>query len=192
VNSNPFANQDYDVQNTTAMTTAIKKTKITDGRGGGFRVAAKNNKSKTQFSKYKNVSKPKSSNANLSKEELAVILEEFGIKSHISQTGFQDKMTDSTIPQYKSPMPSSGLQGNKTSVRGLIDQMYQREKKYIKQYFKEDYIQHNDFIFNLGKTHQLKLAKTRDSSAEQSSKPSIFPKTKEEDKKVILVNGFNV
>lgn len=152
----------------------------------------KNNKSKTQLSKHKNVGKPKSSNANLSKEELAQILEEIRIKSNISQNGSQDKMIDASVPQYKSPMPSSMLQGNKTSVRGLIDQMYQREKKYIKQYFKEDYIQHNDFIFNLGKTHQLKLAKTRESSADQTTKPSILMRPKEEDKKVILVNGFNV
>ena len=110
----------------------------------------------------------------------------------MSQSGFQDKTTESSLPQYRSPMPGNVLQGNKNSVRGLIDQMYQREKKYIKQYYKEDYIQHNDFIFNLGKTHQLKLAKTRENSAEQTPKPVMPSRPRAEDKKVILVNGFNV
>lgn len=38
--------------------------------------------------------------------------------------------------------------------------MCTKDNKYIKQYDKEDYLAKNDFIFDLKKTHKLKIDKT--------------------------------
>ena len=48
---------------------------------------------------------------------------------------------------------------NYTSVRSVIEEICNKDNKYVKQYEKEDYIAKNDFIFNLKKTHKLKLDK---------------------------------
>ena len=45
------------------------------------------------------------------------------------------------------------------SVKGLIEQMWTKENKYVKQYVKEDFIARNDFIFDLRKAHKLKIDK---------------------------------
>jgi hypothetical protein len=79
------------------------------------------------------------------------------------------RKSNSYIPSRKVINNGNILKGNKNTVRGLIDQMYQREKKYIKQYYKEDYIQNNDFIFNLNRTHQLRLAKNKHESYDYAS-----------------------
>lgn len=41
----------------------------------------------------------------------------------------------------------------------MIDSLYIKEKKYVKQYVREDYLQGNDFIFNLKKSHPLNNAR---------------------------------
>jgi len=80
------------------------------------------------------------------------------------------KKSNSVLPPERIFNNSNVLQGNQNTVRGLIDQMFQKEK-YIKQYFKEDYIQQNDFIFNLNKTHQLRLAKSKNIENSYTSTP---------------------
>ena len=35
----------------------------------------------------------------------------------------------------------------------MIDELYNKEKKYVKQYMREDYIEKNNFIFDLQKSH---------------------------------------
>ena len=44
------------------------------------------------------------------------------------------------------------------SIKEMIDELYWKEKKYIKQHLRDDFIGANDFIFNLSKTHHLKLS----------------------------------
>jgi len=39
------------------------------------------------------------------------------------------------------------------SIKEIIDDLYWKEKKYVKQYLWDDYIGSNDFIFDLNKTH---------------------------------------
>ncbi len=41
----------------------------------------------------------------------------------------------------------------------MIDDLYHKEKKYVKQYLREDYIEKNNFIFNLNKSHALDTTK---------------------------------
>ena len=40
-------------------------------------------------------------------------------------------------------------------LKTMIDELYQKEKKYIKQYMREDYIEQNNMIFELSKSHGL-------------------------------------
>ena len=44
-------------------------------------------------------------------------------------------------------------------LKHMIDDLYQREKKYVKQYLREDYIEKNNFIFDLQKSHALHTTK---------------------------------
>ncbi|CDW76398.1 UNKNOWN [Stylonychia lemnae] len=44
-------------------------------------------------------------------------------------------------------------------LKNMIDELYQKEKKYVKQYLREDYIEKNNFIFELNKSHQLHTTK---------------------------------
>ena len=41
----------------------------------------------------------------------------------------------------------------------MIDELYLKEKKYVKQYLREDYIEKNNFIFDLQKSHKLHTSK---------------------------------
>lgn len=44
-------------------------------------------------------------------------------------------------------------------LKNMIDELYSKEKKYVKQYMREDFIEKNNFIFNLEKSHQLSTNK---------------------------------
>ncbi len=46
-----------------------------------------------------------------------------------------------------------------TKLKHMIDDLYQREKKYVKQYLREDYIEKNNVIFELDKSHALDTTK---------------------------------
>ncbi len=54
-------------------------------------------------------------------------------------------------------------------MKAMVDELYWKEKKYVRQYMPEDYLGKNDFIFDLKKTHKLKLAKGEEKSALQAS-----------------------
>lgn len=178
--------------NSTLMSAVPKQVKLSEGKGGGFRVCVKDKQSKDSNLTTHRKNKPKGGDKTikLSKQDAANFLSEIGVRntSHMPK---QHKKSNSVIPTVDNLPTGNVLQGNKNTVRGLIDQMYQREKKYIKQYFKEDYIQQNDFIFNLDKTHKLRLAKTKEENSSYMP-PPISYKSKEEEKRVMLVNGFNV
>lgn len=47
---------------------------------------------------------------------------------------------------------------NTSKIKQVIDDIYQKEKKYVKQYIREDYLQPQNPIFNLGKYHNIKTA----------------------------------
>lgn len=114
----------------------------------------------------------------MDKKDYSHLLSQVGVRNvpfHKSNSGIRHRKSNSQLPPPKVVNNGNILKGNKNTVRGLIDQMYQREKKYIKQYYKEDYIQNNDFIFNLNKTHQLRLAKTnKHESHDYSLPPSSY------------------
>jgi len=40
-------------------------------------------------------------------------------------------------------------------LKNMIDQLYVKEKKYVRQYYREDFIEQNNFIFNIGRAHTL-------------------------------------
>eukprot|EP00347_Sterkiella_histriomuscorum_P010993 403374156 len=40
-------------------------------------------------------------------------------------------------------------------LKNMINELYQKEKKYVRQYLREDYIEKNNFIFELNKSHKL-------------------------------------
>jgi hypothetical protein len=174
--------------NYTALNTHHKQNKFPEGRGGGFKVIFKEKKGqKVDYkSTKKHIPNTSETNMQLSKEECTQILTEIGIGTNSIDS--RHKKSNSMLPSNSSYKPGNVLQGNKNTVRGLIDQMYQREKKYIKQYFKEDYIQQNDFIFNLGKTHQLKLAKSKENSQQPTPQTE---KAKMGYRKGMHVDGFN-
>lgn len=58
------------------------------------------------------------------------------------------------------------------SVKEMIDELYWKEKKYVK-YLRDDYVGQNDFIFNLNKTHQLKLSKIESTTATSDTSNDI-------------------
>jgi hypothetical protein len=58
-------------------------------------------------------------------------------------------------------------------VKELIDELYWKEKKYVRQYIRDDYIGPHDFIFDLGKTHSLKLAKGKEKRTDVSEELMI-------------------
>lgn len=41
----------------------------------------------------------------------------------------------------------------------MIDELYLKEKKYVKHYLREDFIEQNNFIFELQKSHTLHTTK---------------------------------
>lgn len=41
----------------------------------------------------------------------------------------------------------------------MIDELYHKEKKYVKHYMREDYIEKNNFIFEISKSHALSTNK---------------------------------
>jgi hypothetical protein len=41
----------------------------------------------------------------------------------------------------------------------MIDDLYKKEKKYVKQYLREDYIENNSMMFDLSKSHPLDTTK---------------------------------
>lgn len=109
---------------------------------------------------------------NYTKEDYDHLLGEIDVRNDPPGKRVRHKKSSSMIPTNESFKKSVLAKVDQTTVRGLIDKMYQKEKKYIKQYFKEDFIQQNDFIFNLNKTHQLRLAKSKNSVASLASTPS--------------------
>ena len=48
-------------------------------------------------------------------------------------------------------------QANK--LKHMIDDLYKKEKKYVKQYLREDYIENNSMMFDLSKSHPLDTTK---------------------------------
>ena len=45
--------------------------------------------------------------------------------------------------------------GNK--LKQLINELYRKEKRYVRQYLREDFLANNSFIFDIGKSHKLEL-----------------------------------
>jgi hypothetical protein len=45
----------------------------------------------------------------------------------------------------------------KENVKTVIEKMCVKDNKYTRKYDKEDFLAANDFIFNLNKTHKLKI-----------------------------------
>ena len=41
-------------------------------------------------------------------------------------------------------------------LKKIIDELYEKEKRYVKQYIREDFIEKNNCIFDLQKLHQTK------------------------------------
>ena len=68
------------------------------------------------------------------------------------------------------------------TISGMINELYAKEKKYVKQYFREDYLGKNDFIFDLGKSHTVNMAKkvTEPVTPERKTRKNIF------------INGINL
>ena len=44
-------------------------------------------------------------------------------------------------------------------LKNMINELYVKEKKYVKQYLREDYIEKNNFIFDIQKSHKLHTSK---------------------------------
>jgi len=60
------------------------------------------------------------------------------------------------------PSSSSGNGGGGLTTQKLkhmIDDLYQKEKKYVRQYLREDFIENNNVIFELSKAHALDTTK---------------------------------
>ena len=68
------------------------------------------------------------------------------------------------------------------TIGGMINELYAKEKKYVKQYFREDYLGKNDFIFDLGKSHSVNMAK-RVKERDSPENPG---------RKQIFINGVNI
>lgn len=44
---------------------------------------------------------------------------------------------------------------NQSKIKQVIDELYQKEKRYVKQYIREDLIHNQNQIFNLEKCYKL-------------------------------------
>ena len=55
-----------------------------------------------------------------------------------------------------------------SKLKHMIDDLYQKEKKYVKQYLREDYIEQNNFIFDLQKSHALHTMKGIEAMPEEA------------------------
>ncbi len=50
----------------------------------------------------------------------------------------------------------------------MIDELYHKEKKYVKHYVREDFIEKNNFIFELNKSHALTTNKDMKNKRDKS------------------------
>lgn len=57
-----------------------------------------------------------------------------------------------------------------SKLKHMIDDLYNKEKKYVKQYLREDYIEKNNFIFDLQKSHALHTLKGMEPTEEPMSR----------------------
>jgi hypothetical protein len=60
---------------------------------------------------------------------------------------------------FASPSQPGGGGLTSQKLKHMIDDLYQKEKKYVKQYLREDFIENNNVIFELQKSHQLDTCK---------------------------------
>lgn len=58
---------------------------------------------------------------------------------------------------------------NQSKIKQVIDELYQKEKRYVKQYIREDLIHNQNQIFNLEKCYKLQTA----SGVEKHTKEAI-------------------
>ena len=79
---------------------------------------------------------------------------------------FMDSLTEQERQEFArklfaSPSQQGGGGNGLTSqkLKHMIDDLYQKEKKYVKQYLREDFIENNNVIFELQKVHQLDTCK---------------------------------
>lgn len=56
----------------------------------------------------------------------------------------------------------------------MIDDLYQKEKRYVRQYLREDFIENNSFIFDLQKSHALHTSKGINAEAALKEKVTGF------------------
>lgn len=89
--------------------------------------------------------------------------------------------------RVRDPSKDVQLPTNKNTVRSMIDSMCQKEKKYVRQYMKEDFVNKNDFIFEINKCHNLK--RNKKPPAIQEGQNGL---EKSSSKDIILVNGFQL
>ncbi|CAI2381054.1 unnamed protein product [Moneuplotes crassus] len=166
-------NQESNTFLNATSSTFVEKKKTKKGRGGGFLVNNNNRKRRYKPStSTTDDSHNKDLTGDYTKKDYAHLLGEINVRNDPPGKRISRKKSSSMIPTDESFKNSVLAKVDQTTVRGLIDKMYQKEKKYIKQYYKEDFIQQNDFIFNLNKTHQLRLAKGKNSVASLASTPS--------------------
>lgn len=162
-------NQEIDTLFTGTNSLMLERKKISKIKSGGFRINVSNKKRDKPLAVPRH--KKNDLSVNYTKGEYAHLLNEIGVRNDHPNKASHHKKSKSLATETPEITPNI-LKGTQSTVRGLIDQMYKKEKKYTKQYFKEDFIQKNDFIFNLDKTHQLRLAKSKNNESSQMSTPA--------------------
>ena len=64
-------------------------------------------------------------------------------------------------------------------LKKIIDELYEKEKRYVKQYIREDYIEKNNCIFDLQKLHKTKAPlHERSENSDKRAVPRKHPQNK--------------
>ena len=71
-------------------------------------------------------------------------------------------------PSYNMQLPST----NQSKIKQVIDELYQKEKRYVKQYIRDDMLNPQNTIFNLERAYMIQ-------TATGVEKPYVPPKPKE-------------
>lgn len=92
-----------------------------------------------------------------------------GLHSSIPNNITPQQFLESLSEQERIELTKKLINPQASKLKHMIDDLYKREKKYVKQYLREDYIENNSMMFDLSKSHPLDTTKGLQSNPNASS-----------------------
>jgi hypothetical protein len=82
-----------------------------------------------------------------------------GLHSSIPNNITPEQFLQSLSAQERIELTKKLINPPASKLKHMIDDLYKKEKKYVKQYLREDYIEKNSMMFDLQKSHALQTTK---------------------------------